>query len=349
MEMRIDSNLLQTFQLNKNDAMDMVHKQGVRKFYDAAILDANETVYFARELEFVKKRSYDVLYPEYKAPFFVPISSDGDPGEDKATYEQYDRQGVAAVINNEATDYPNVEISKKQFSNNVKTLGNYVQWNLQDLQRWAYASRSGKVSSGRSYTQRKTDAGVKGIREKEEQIVAQGDSNAGLVGFYNNSNLTTVTVANDGTGQKRGWSLKDNDKIIRDFNLIVNRVQTETNSVHKANTVILSTDYYTLLNTNRISNTNVTVLSFLMDAHKDKNLKVFAYDRVNNGVASGSERVIAYQREPNILTQEIPQPLQILPPQQVATAFRVYLRERHGGVFLYYPKACARAVIDGNS
>ena len=33
----------------------------------SVILDANESAFFARELEHVKAKSYDKIYPEYKA------------------------------------------------------------------------------------------------------------------------------------------------------------------------------------------------------------------------------------------------------------------------------------------
>ena len=344
MEFRIDNGLLESCQLTRNDAMRLVDRQGTRRFLDARILDANETVFFAREIEFIKKRAYDVLYPEFKGPFFCPVSNEANTGSEKITYDQYDSTGEATVINNEATDYQDVDISKKQFSNSVKTIGSAVQWTLQDLRRFAMAAKSGRASAGRSFTQRKTDAGIKAIKQKEERIIAEGDAKSDLVGFYNNTNLQTVIFDADGDSNKARWESKDEDKIIRDFNKLVNAVQSTTLSVHLANTVILSSNYYTILNTKRIGNTNTSVLNYLLDVHKDKGLIVAAYDWINVGLTN-MERLIAYQRGPDILTQEIPQPLEVFPPQQLGTSFRVILRERHGGVQIYYPKACVRAQV----
>ena len=39
-------------------------------------LDANETAFFERELEHIKARSYDVIYPEFMALDLIPIETD---------------------------------------------------------------------------------------------------------------------------------------------------------------------------------------------------------------------------------------------------------------------------------
>ena len=278
------------------------------------------------------------------------VNTSVDTGADKITYEQYDSYGEANIVNNEATDYRDAEITKKQFSNDVRTIGNAVRWTMQDIRRWAMAARGGLTSSGRSFTQRKTDGAIKQIRQREESIVAQGDSAANLVGFYNNTNLISVTLATDGTGTSSAWDTKTVDQITRDFNLLVNMPQVTTNSTFTVDTVILDSKNYTLIATKRLgANNDSTVLEFLLKAHKEKNLKVHAYDRVNLGVASGMTRAIAYQRSPNVLTQEIPQPIEILPPEREGASFKTILRERHGGVQIYYPKACARATFTANT
>ena len=354
MEMRFDGQYLEKLRMTRTDAARLVHDniQG-----DAVGLDANETVFFARELEYVKKRSYDVVYPEYKADFFAPVSNEANTGDDKITYDQFDSIGQATVINDEATDYKNVEIQKKQFSANVVTIGASISWSIQDIRRWAAAARTGLTSSGRSFSQRKIDAVTKVIKQKEEDIVAQGDTVSGLSGFYNNTHIHTVEFAKDGKKSTENdtslWKYKTVNQITRDFNALVTAPQTRSRSTWVANTVIMDSEHYALLSTMRLGdNTNVTVLDFLLRAHRNNNLQVYAYDRVNLGAASpsggdpsvgtGGTRFMAYYRNPVVLTQEIPQPIEVLPPERERGSFVTIVRERHAGILLYYPLACAR-------
>lgn len=49
-------------------------------------LDANESIFFERELEHVKARSYDIKYPEFKATMLIPVSTEAGPGAETITY-----------------------------------------------------------------------------------------------------------------------------------------------------------------------------------------------------------------------------------------------------------------------
>ena len=86
-------------------------------------LDADESVFFARELEHVKAQSYDVQYPELTATKNIPVSSEAGPGAETITYQQYDSVGFAKIISNYATDLPRVDLKGKEFTAKVKSIG----------------------------------------------------------------------------------------------------------------------------------------------------------------------------------------------------------------------------------
>lgn len=58
-------------------------------------LDANESIFFARELDYVKSKAYDVKYPANNALALFPVSSEADAGADTISYESYDMVGMA--------------------------------------------------------------------------------------------------------------------------------------------------------------------------------------------------------------------------------------------------------------
>ena len=78
-------------------------------------LDANESAFFQRELEYVKSNTYDVKYPELKARRLFPLNPEVDPGATKITYQQYDQTGIAKIIANYADDLPRADIKGKEF------------------------------------------------------------------------------------------------------------------------------------------------------------------------------------------------------------------------------------------
>ena len=359
MEMRFDSKMLGVFKETRNDAARLIVDNGLKPLLDAAHLDADETYFFARQLEFVKKRSYDVLYPEFKGDWICPVSNEADTGTENITYKQYEGVGEASIINNASRDYKNVEIREKEFTQPVRSIGVSIKWTLQELRRDALKAKFGNNSAGKTATQRKTDKAIQAIRQKEERIIAAGDATAGLVGFYNSDKISEIPtgagvnqIKADGTGNKADWMTKDADKLIRDFNIIVNYVVNNTKGVHDINTVLLSNEYNTRLATVRIPNTNTSVLTYLLSVHEGKGLEIVPYDRVNLAAAGADtgtlteQWIMAYDRSPNTLTQEIPQPLEIFPPRLVAHGeYEAGLHERHGGIQIYYPKACVRAKI----
>ena len=66
--------------------------------------DSDASVFFARELDYVKSQSYDVEYPEFTALKLFPVSSEINPGAETVTYYSYDKTGMAKIISNYATD-----------------------------------------------------------------------------------------------------------------------------------------------------------------------------------------------------------------------------------------------------
>ena len=74
--------------------------------YRTQNLDANEGVFYARELEHIKARTYDKKYPALTYRELIPISMEGGEGITSITYESYDRVGMAKLINAYAADLP---------------------------------------------------------------------------------------------------------------------------------------------------------------------------------------------------------------------------------------------------
>ncbi len=355
MLIRIDDLILRKDKITNDQALKLIADQGLISHLQGAVngikLDANETYFTARELVNIKQKAYDVLYPELKGDYIVPVDSEGDTGADTLGYDQFDKHGEAGILNDEGEDYRQVEISKTQTVHPVRTLGAYIEWTLQDIRRYSLSQRSQLASSNASLTEKKTRSAIKAVKLKEENIIAQGDEVTGLIGFYNNSEIPAVTLAADGTGSSDAWEDKTPKQIIRDLNQLVNKVITQSNGIFVPNTIVMPVALYTLIASTPYEGSNGTAIEtilsfFLKKSHPDKALEVIPYDRVNWGATANHNAIICYYRHPDVLAQMIPQPLEVFGPQQKATTFKVFFRERYGGVHLRYPIGCAKAEID---
>lgn len=299
-------------------------------------LDANETIFFERELEQVKSKTYDVKYPQLKARMLIPVSNEINNGATSITYYQYDMVGMAKIIESYAKDFPRVNVKKKQFTSPVKSLGDSYGYSVQDIRSAAFA--------GVSLDQKEANAARRGMMQAEDDIAFFGDADANLPGFYSNPNIPEETLPADGTGSSKLWSTKSPDQIIRDLNALVNGVVERTNGVEFADTVLLPIEQYTYISsTPRSANSDTTILEYFMKSNPFITAVDHHYKLKNAGAGGTIDRMIAYRRDPDVLTLEIPQDFEQFPPQEEGMEWVIYCHERIGGTIVYYPLACAFA------
>src|SRR3990172_4323471 len=292
-------------------------------------LDANELIFFARQLEFIKARTYDILYPELKARSLIPVSFEAGSGATAITYRQYDQTGMAKIIANYARDLPRATVKAKEFTSPVKSLGSSYGYSVQDVRSAAKA--------GVNLTQREANAAKRAILQKETSIAFFGDTESGLPGFFSNANIPVAAVAADGVGASTLWVNKTPDQIIRDVNALINDIITDTKGVEVPNTILLPVSSYTMINTTpRSEHTDTTILGFLRAAHPEISMWDWLTELETAGTGS-SRQMVAYNRSPDKLTLEIPSDFEQFPEQSVGLEFEVPCHERIGGTIVYYP------------
>ena len=94
------------------------------------------SVFFARELDHVKAKTYDVEYPELTALSNFPISSEADAGDNTITYYTYDKTGLAKVIDNYSTDLPRADVTGKPSIALIKSVGDSYETGRSPVQRF---------------------------------------------------------------------------------------------------------------------------------------------------------------------------------------------------------------------
>ena len=296
-------------------------------------LDDGESLFFARELEHIKTRTYDVVYADLTGLTLIPISSEANPGAETITYGQYDSVGMAKIISNYADDLPRADVVGKEFTAKVKGIGTSYGYSLQDI-------RAARMA-GRPLEQRKANAARLSNDQTVNKIAWFGDAEHGLVGLLTHPNITEYTLPADGTGGSTKFKDKTPDQVLRDLNGMVNKVISLTQGVEKPDTLLLPHEVYGDISVRRIPDTNTTILKFFLE--QSPYIKNAVPCPELKGADAGEDVAVIYKRSSDKLTLEIPQPFEQLPVQQKNLEFVVPCHSRCAGVIIYYPLSLIKA------
>lgn len=302
-------------------------------------LDSGETVFFARQLEFIKAKAYDVIYPEFMALSMIPISFEAGSGAETITYRQYDEVGMAKISSNYADDLPRSDVKGLEFTAKVRSIVGAFGYSVQDIRRG--------VMSGIPLEQRKANSARRSNDQLVNQIAWYGDESHGLQGLLFATNVTKGALT---TGDWLNVA-RTADQIIADVNTLLAGIQTTTKGTESAKRVLIPTaEYAKIASMARSSTTDTTVLEFLKKVWPEvefvrcPEMGELTKNPVTNAVAA-TKVIVAYDPSPDKLQLEIPQPYEQFPAQERNLEFVVPCHSRCGGVSIYYPKAVSIGVL----
>lgn len=310
------------------DAADLLAIQNTGR------LDANESVFFARQLEFVKSQTYDVKRVNLNALTLMPVSTAIPEGATTHAYRQYDTVGMAKVIGNYADDMPRADVVGKEFINPIRSIGNSYGYNVQEIRSALFA--------GTNLNARKAAAAARAHQERINALAFSGDVDHGLPGLLNNTNIPEVTLLADGTGSSKTFASKSADKIVRDVNSLINRIISQSKGVHRATEVWMPIEQYALISTTQNSTaSDVTILEFLQ--RNFPNVTFRQVVELDGAGAAGADRMYALENSIDNWQLEIPMMMRQYTPQQQGLEFVVPMESRFAGVIVEYPLAFSYA------
>ncbi len=296
-------------------------------------LDADESIFFTRQLEHVKSRTFDKKFAQLKARQLIPVSFEAGPGAESIRYEQFDMIGVAKIVADYAKDFPRADVLAKEFLSPIKSLGSSYGYSVQEIRNAQHA--------GKPLQQRKANAARRAIAQQENSIAYIGDPDFNLPGWFTNPNIPDVALPADGAGSATTFASKIGtpDLIVRDLNSLINAVMTQTNGVESPNTMLMPLAQKTLVaSTPRSINSDTTILNYVLqnNAADLKDCEWVNELAVANGFV-GADTALVYDRNPDQMTLEIPQDFEQFRPQEKGLEFEVPVHMRIGGVLIYYP------------
>jgi hypothetical protein len=302
----------------------------------ACRLDDNTSAFFVRELTAIRSRTYDVVYPQYKALTHLPISSEAGPGADTVVFYTFDRVGTMKYIGNYADDLPRADVFGEENRAAVKSIGNAYGYNVQEIAAAALA--------GRPLPQRRANAARETYDQTVNKIGWLADGSATYGGNYGLLFSPNIGISQPTTGT---WSTASADNIIADFAKVFAEQQVATKGVEVPNTALFPLSVWTRLTSiPRSTLSDTTVLEFL----KKNYPMITTWDWVNelgsvtstkglkpSGTAGSTNCVVLFNKSSDKFVLELPRPFEQLPPQAKNLEWVVNCHARVAGVIMYYP------------
>ena len=304
----------------------------LRAIESAGRFDANESIHFARQLEYIKSQIYSTLYAPRNALAVMPVSTDIPAGANSFVWYESDRVGKAKIGSNLGNDVPRADVFRKENTGVIRNITIGFGYNQQEIAASAFA--------GTSLTTDKAAAAVESHTDAVNNIAWFGDTENNLPGLFTTAGLPEVTIAADGAASSKTLSSKSADKIVRDINSVINAIVTQTKGLMTANEFWLPVSQYTLIaSTQNSTASDTTILGFLRNVHPSVTFRPLVELTAAGG--AGVDRMYAVANNAMNYALEIPMMLQTSSPQLNGYEFVVPMRSRIAGCVVKRPLAFA--------
>lgn len=295
-------------------------------------LDANETIFFERELESIDSQTYDIKFPLLKGKNLVPPVSNVSATDETYTYRQYRTAGKAKIIANSADDLPSVNVAGKEFRSGIKPLGDSYSYDIFEIKAAA--------ANGKPLDPLLARAARQAIEELIDDLIAFGNVAHDMQGFVNNAAVTVSTAAaNNWVGSTPATGLD----MVNDVNALLTSLWTQLKEVEgiggKFVIAMPAGEYARFASEPVGTDVNKTALRFILDNSPFIEEIVPWHKLTGAGAGGNTNRMVAYVRDPMVLGRLVPQEYSPQAPQQIGLRFTIPVVARCGGSLFRYPVA----------
>jgi hypothetical protein len=327
---------------NQSDFEALRHSQipatlaGIQSMRFDSAEDAS--VFFARELDYIKTETYDVVYPEFTAVSLFPFTSEVDPGAQTVTFYGYDKTGFAKIIQNYATDLPRTDSKGKPSTAKIYGIGDSFGYSVDEMRSSRFA--------GKSLDVRKGESARYAIDRELNRIAWAGDEESGLMGVLSlGNNVPLYTLPTNAAGTSTKWVDKTPQEVLVDIAAMQSYVATLTKSVERPDTLAIPTDAYLYLaNTPRSDQSDKSVLAWVLEnsprlkeiveapeLNADSGITPYTKGATPQGVG------FMFSKNPRKFSIENPLPFFQHPVQPKGLEFEIPCEAKTAGALIYYP------------
>lgn len=296
-------------------------------------LDATGSVFFARQLEKIKAKAYDVKYPEFGYSKLFPISEEAEFGITSITYRTYDQTGVAKLINSYSKDLPRVDIAGSETTVPVHTCGGAFGYSIKEIAQ--------SQLTGVSLEQKRAKAARRAVERQLNDIAFNGDADANLLGLYSDPNVPSGNAPN-GAGGNPEWSTKTAPEILTDVNRGFREIFEDSKGVHRGDKMAVHpANWSYLMETPLGADYNQTIAGYLVkNSPYLKSLDdIVSCVECEGAGTAGVDTAVFLQQDPEILEFELPQDVTFHEEEKRGLEYIIPVTAETGGLNIYYPIA----------
>lgn len=286
-----------------------------------------DAIWLDKELRKIETKVFEKQYADLTYAQLLPVdTSTVGPADDTYVYRVMDRVGKFKVIQDRASDLPRVDITRKEVTHKVVSIGASYGYTIKEVlaaQRENLPLEASRISAVR-----------RAYEEKVQDIAYFGDSSVGITGFFNNPDVDSLNI----TGSWFSPTATPDD-MLAILNAAVRYMVKSSNMVEMPNTMLLAYEDHAILNeTPRSSTSDTTVLEYFL--RNDRYISsIIPMNELDGMAGSGKNRMVLYNRNPEKLKLHIPQVLQSMPAQRFKLEYEVACHARVMGTTTYYPKS----------
>lgn len=313
-------------------AWDAALSADVRSFRDKNFTDAQVGLAFLTpQLYRIEAQVYQTRYPSFDYSALAFVNTEGGLYSIGSVFYSGDIAGQAQFLNGGAFDMPYAGVSNTQFVQENQIAGIGYEWNIVELGRAAML--------GRNLGADKAMAASKVAESFCYGVFVSGNTEKNMSGLINSSAVSAASATNG------SWATATADEILADINEALQDIDTNTGTVHVANTLLLPTAKLNYIASQRVGDTNETILSFVKrnnaySAVSGQDLTIRGLRDLATAGSGGTARLVAYDNSREVVQFHLPQPHQFLPAHHKSdTVYSVGGLLNIGGTEIRLPKA----------
>lgn len=306
-----------------------------RNFYDAQSVLS----FLVRQATYIEPQVVRIAYPEIQYRDLIPVDTSAPEWAKSVTFFSLDKIGAAQWFHHEAKDVPVADVIRTKHEETIEMAAIGYRYTLEELGQ-------AMMIPGTNLTTERAEAARRAYEEFVDNVALRGDTNKDLEGLINRTDVTTIHAASsDSVSGSPAWADKTAAEIIADINDALTGIYTGSLQVEMANTVLMPVAEQSRLATLQIPNTTMTVLQWIMmhnvyTLQTGQPLTIRGVRGLEDAGGSGTGRMVAYRRDPQVLKMHIPMPHRFLPVWQTGPLiFDIPGIFRLGGVEVRRPGA----------
>lgn len=292
----------------------------------------DEGIFLARQLDYVKTRIYEIETPNLTGLQLVPVSTEVPEWAESFTYRTYDEVGMAKFISNYADDLPRVDVSGKEQTLKLKSMGDAYGYSLDEM-RLANAM-------GTNLSERKGRVARRAIDQLVNRVALVGDDLHGFYGFTNHPNLGETSVTGD-------WTLEatTGQQILDDLMAMYDAVQIQSYDNHTPDTLAVAPTRRSALMRKNVNSGGNWESVWERFRSLYPGVTLIASTELEPTTANGNvSTAVMYERNVDNLSIEIPRPFEQLAAEKRNLEMVIDCIAKCSGVAIYRPLALTRAV-----